>query len=787
MPMTIPRSLENRFSKAGVTGWLIAILATPLFHGCQGSGPGTESSEQLAQSAPSINSSRQTAYRVRSEFSLPLNEKGGWASPLNEPATVMADAPFRIRFEVESSKQANAGRQFRLQVRRNLGPWESLGAENFPQPAKVLELDFTDSAAEATMGVATWKLLQGRETAFTVEEGVDGGFLRLDASDASVLALVREEPTWQPVEFAAIMRFPSSGSASAGILFGYEDPENYLRADIEAGMGIQLVRVRDGAAATIATHPFDIKRERWFEVKVILEGSVVTLEYDDEALVFSENVGRRIPFSGTGLFLPQDHQVELQSLLIEGKPHSPRTSIIASQSFGHGAATTDVLEGSSQSFSGGSGVSFADSTPIWSSGSGQSEWEFPIVIRRFSDDAALNVPGDRFDYRMVDSEGAPLPATALASVTLDVPDGHLGGTFVETPMRVGPWQASNGDLYFLIEPAETWNSLMTVKSSDGGATWLEMDGPHRPKTGDLEGFASALVGDQIHMVHQTSDDVWYHVFQTSDHPSQPDTWAIQDERIASPEEPPTQVADIAVRTDGSIVVVFGGPEKIHYSIRSSEGQWGQETVIDAGTAPELSGPSLALGRGDVVHLAYTGSDGTAWYRQISPEGVLSERALVAEGLGTESEEVGSILPLVYLLESDTVSILYRMENGQLWERRIAGNGRDWSEAVPVAEQAVAQNTVDSDQTGADAIAYGDTVHCLFIDEASQQLFHIKREGGEGSWTEPRRLGDDRPVQWVRGALVKDADGSFVYGYVIDAGSFGGSGMNRYRELRLERQ
>jgi len=109
---------------------------------------------------------------------------------------------------------------------------------------------------------------------------------------------------------------------------------------------------------------------------------------------------------------------------------------------------------------------------------------------------------------------------------------------------------------------------MTVRSTDGGATWTEMDGANRPATGDLEGFASRMADNRIHMLHQTSDHVFYHVFRTSDHPEQPNTWAIRDERLASPQEPPTQVADIAVRSDGSVVAVYGGPEKIHYRIRT---------------------------------------------------------------------------------------------------------------------------------------------------------------------------------------------------------------------------
>jgi hypothetical protein len=40
------------------------------------------------------------------------------------------------------------------------------------------------------------------------------------------------------------------------------------------------------------------------------------------------------------------------------------------------------------------------------------------------------------------------------------------------------------------------------------------------------------------------------------------------------------------------------------------------------------------------------------------------------------------------------------------------------------------------------------------------------------------------AQWVRGAVVGRGDGMRVYGFVYDAGSDGGSGMNRYAEVEL---
>ena len=69
-----------------------------------------------AQAPPSGRS----AFRVRADFTVALNEDRGWAGALNENVTVYADRPFRIRFEAQS---AGAARQLWLQYRHNGREW----------------------------------------------------------------------------------------------------------------------------------------------------------------------------------------------------------------------------------------------------------------------------------------------------------------------------------------------------------------------------------------------------------------------------------------------------------------------------------------------------------------------------------------------------------------------------------------------------------------------------------------------------------------------------------------
>jgi hypothetical protein len=541
----------------------------------------------------------QIGFRVRADFGAALNADQGWAGAYNEEVAVAADQPFRIRFEVEGSGAEGGSRQFRLQVRRNGGPWEDLEAHDFPKP--------------------------------------------------------------------------------------------------------------------------------------------------EEA--------------------------------------SPRVSLVSSSGFADGEPTADLLGGSGRVFRGGAGLGLAAVTPLWPDGNVHSEWEWPLVIRRFADGPVTNEQGDTFEFRMVEADGTPFGSYRVPVLRLIVPPRHVGGTFVETPGRIGPWQASNGDLYFIMEPTETDNKLMMVKSTDHGSTWAEVDGANRPPTRDLEGVASVQAGSTIHIIHQPSA-VRYHSFRTSDHPTHADRWEVRGEDVASPGSPPTQVTTVAVRTDGSVVALYGGPQKVHLRIRSHLGAWGAERVIDEDLSPNLSGPVAVRGQSDVVHFAYTGADGTGWYRRLLPDGTLTPRQQIATGLGTQAAERIAILPLVFIPETNTVVIVYRLATGTLWERRIIADAEP-TPAVLVTDRTVVTNAVDSHQAGADLVADGEILHVLFIEQGSGSIFST-RSDRPGHWRPATLEVDGIRGSWIRGEMHTRPDGARVLGYIYDAGSGGGAGMNRFAEVPASR-
>jgi hypothetical protein len=181
-------------------------------------------------------------------------------------------------------------------------------------------------------------------------------------------------------------------------------------------------------------------------------------------------------------------------------------------------------------------------------------------------------------------------------------------------------------------------------------------------------------------------------------------------------------------------------------------------------------------------MAYTGRDGSGFIRHLRPDNSLSERQLLSSDLGITDAENGAILPMVVLPASGTTVVLYRQQNGLLYERRFSRD-EQLSAPVQVTQLPVITNAVDSEQVGADLIFHDATLHLLFIEQQSQSIFY-SRSNEPGIWSQPEALVEDIQAGWVRGSVHRNASGNHVYGFVFDAGSTGGSGFNRYLSIPL---
>jgi hypothetical protein len=554
----------------------------------------TKGEESDLSGAPSVD--RVTAFRIRSDFNVEIDEDLGWAAAVNEAPPQTVDTPFRIRFEVEIKKNIGVYRQYSLQYQWNDRPWVYMGAHEFPYP----------SAASPPASIV----------------GCDAFFIG-------------------------------------------EDAENLIS--------------------------------------------------------------------------------------VSNLPAAP-----------------------------GAGICLAPTSPRWSSDSKNevsAEWEWAVVVRRWADGPKLVRDGDRFALRMVDQGGCPVPGP-MPEFTVNVPDRHLGGTFVETPARIGPYENTTGELYFIMEPTETNNVFMMVKSSDGGKSWFEVDSDHRPEADDLEGVGSVLSKDGvIHIVHQTSNAVFYHAFATSDHSKGSDRWIVDSKIIAEPPEPPTQVADIIIRPDGSLVAIYGAGNRLNFSICNPNGTWNSPTPLDPKNSGGLTNPSLVCRSDGIVDITYKNFEGEGWFRQLLPDDSLTSPKKFAENLGTTESERIAILPLVYLPETNTTVAIFRQSNGFLYQSRKPQN-KDWSKPAQVSDRSVVTNAADSEQAGADAVAYGNQLYIAFIAQSSRDIYLSVIDDSQKT-PDATRIVSNIDGNWVRGQILDNHPDSPVYGLIYDAGSKGGSGYNWY--------
>ena len=340
---------------------------------------------------------------------------------------------------------------------------------------------------------------------------------------------------------------------------------------------------------------------------------------------------------------------------------------------------------------------------------------------------------------------------------------------------------------------------MMVASTDHGDSWAEVDGANRPDTDDLEGFATAYHDGVIYLLHQISEATYLHAFDTRTTPTEATgnpgavgaasgRWVIRDELVSQHSKPLVQVASLVARSDGSLVAVYGDSLGLRYRVRDPGEGWEPEAVVEVADGALASGIMTVGLADDLIHMAYTatspdGSTRSVRHRTLTPSGDLIASTRLGEDVGTAEDEIGALLPLGWVSASSTVVVAWRRADGTLWERRIRANG-SVSDPVLITSRPVVQSGADSDQVGADLVVHDGVVHVVFIDGETRDLWHTSSPT-PGIWTPVRPVIEGIDAQWVRGRIVRDASGAAVYGFVYDAGSNGGSGMNRFGVIALD--
>ncbi|RQW02912.1 hypothetical protein EH222_13005, partial [candidate division KSB1 bacterium] len=398
--------------------------------------------------------SGKPAFRVRSDFAAALKANRGWAGALNEDVTVFADRPFRIRFEVESHAETAADQQFRLEYRRNSAAWTTVEAHDFPHPEREISIEFEDE--EAGTRPIGWSVVKGDSTKLVIETDGQEKVLRAGAEQEPLVALFTLP--WETTEMVSQFRLTPDNHEGMAFVIGYADINNYCLVQLRPSPGsIRVSRVLNGITTTLAETDAVIPLGPWLDIEIEAQAREIEVNFQNDLLEIEAELETDIPLTKAGFLALPGSVIEFTEFEFSGEAKTPRVSIVTCAAFEHGMLTSDLLKGSAAPFQAGTGINFAEWTPAWRAEKSHGEFEWPVVIRRFADGAMTNEEGDTFEFRMVDVEGSEVEIERNPVLQFSIPPGHVGGTYIENPGRIGPWQASNGDLYFMMEPAETDN------------------------------------------------------------------------------------------------------------------------------------------------------------------------------------------------------------------------------------------------------------------------------------------------------------------------------------------
>jgi hypothetical protein len=115
-------------------------------------------------------------------------------------------------------------------------------------------------------------------------------------------------------------------------------------------------RIVNGTEAVVTDKKTGITLGQWHDIKIETEDEKVEINYQDDALEFVVELGTDLPPSQFGFHVPANNAVEFREITVAGEARTPQVSIVSCPAYANGAATTDLLTGSSAAFPAGAAI-----------------------------------------------------------------------------------------------------------------------------------------------------------------------------------------------------------------------------------------------------------------------------------------------------------------------------------------------------------------------------------------------------------------------------------------------
>lgn len=397
-----------------------------------------------------------------------------------------------------------------------------------------------------------------------------------------------------------------------------------------------------------------------------------------------------------------------------------------------GAATTELITsgGSSQTFTAGNGNDVDDTTAAVTINNACSEFEWALYLAPW--ELAHN---DTIEFRMVLTGGTAFTEhyNQIPQVTVTNNVGEVGGVLPETIIGVGPWKDGNGDWYTLVEMEDTPISRAVImKSTNQGLTWVGKATSTDAQWADWEAcdYAVSSDGHTVILAHHRSA-VHFWIYRMDSHPTNPDTWLVEDQVIHS-HTAAFDCVSLAWRSDDTIICAYStstSPGRVAYKIRTDStatGTWGSENIIDTEASTDFEGVQLVLGASDKTHFFYNDqTNGRIYHRALnSSDAWTGAREQCNDTASLTAHELPIVPKPIYWDDggNEKIMVAWQDSSDKIRTSIITNDG------TPAAEQVASDNTVthdtaSSEQPSASLVVLGSTPHLLYSDLTSNDLYH----------------------------------------------------------------
>jgi len=510
-----------------------------------------------------------------------------------------------------------------------------------------------------------------------------------------------------------------------------------------------------GWLAALDTNPASIDMGVPFRVRVEIEENNGVAETHQYKMQFRVNAGT---WTDLGVHLT----------------NNPAVMTDFSSQFLNDDATTNLLSGSSETFTAGHALENDNLTTSDTLQNEHTEFEWALFMQRRYDTGQELDDGDTVDLRVVWSDGTLLDNYIKEmSFTVNYPAGLVGGCMCESPHALGPVEY-NGTLFYFMEHTSTaggvGNYIICLKSTDDGATWAEVDASNNPTTVDFESGDLQVDGTTVHLFSHHSTSVRYHTFNLST-----ETWGTTDEAVVTGITETDQAVAGVVLSNGDRWCFYRRTDATFESIKYKQytsSAWQSEQTLDAEASTNFTWVSAVVGASNLTHVFYqeiTNGTGNMYHRSLSSAGSLSAREAISTTGGTNNNNSKSITKPIYWDDAgdEKIMVVYRESTNNAFSRIITNDGTPGS-AVSATDNGVNRAEGGSNMLSAQLCGDGaGNAYLVYSDITNEDLYLAAYQGGVWGVEALKLSGADAVIDFQQISYYTNSNGDVVLGYIYE--------------------